>query len=74
MNMLQSIYQVYLKKACERVARGGGVVEVQNWWGEGHNVLSLFELTCFRLQTEIASDLKKWIFLSLYSLYSFFAF
>ena len=24
MNMLQSIYQVYLKKACERVARGGG--------------------------------------------------
>ena len=24
MKMLQSIYQVYLKKACERVARGGG--------------------------------------------------
>ena len=31
---------------------------MQNGWGEGHNVLSLFELTCFRLQTEIASDLK----------------
>ena len=33
---------------------GGG----QNGWGGGHNVLSLFELTCFRLQTKIASDLK----------------
>ena len=42
MKMSQAIYQVYLKKTCERVARGGGA----ELMGEGQNVLGLFESTC----------------------------
>ena len=74
MKMSQAIYQVYLKKTCERVARGGGGrgggAELM---GEGQNVLGLFESTCIILQTKITSDFKNGFFLSLYSLISIIA-
>ena len=56
MKMSQAIYQVYLKKTCERVARGGG--GGAELMGEGQNVLGLFESTCIILQTKITSDFK----------------
>ena len=60
MKMSQAIYQVYLKKTCERVARGGGA----ELMGEGQNVLGLFESTCICiiLQTKITSDFKNGFF------------
>ena len=58
MKMSQAIYQVYLKKTCERVARGGGAELI----GEGQNVLGLFESTCIILQTKITSDFKNRFF------------
>ena len=58
--MSQAIYQVYLKKTCERVARGGGA----ELMGEGQNFLGLFEstCTCIILQTKITSDFKNGFF------------
>ena len=58
MKMSQAIYQVYLKKTCERVARGGGA----ELMGEGQNVLGLFESTFIILQTKITSDFKNGFF------------